>query len=603
MRVHSMSVSSTIKTLTTTIINLLKTRANGDLSNLTEMGESKLRLSRSVAGYYVGDIGVAIGGIDETENTRRYLNGQTVSLAQFPDFREWLKKRKKANKSAFVDTVAEWNAEASKSTFSQCGKFFYDETADTVKLPRIVNIQGTSDITALGKLTLAGLPNITGAVRQASGSDEGASPGGVVATGAFTARKTGGNGASGSTGTGAHDWDFNASRCSSIYKDNFNTVQPETLSFPYFIQVSVGAEAVTSVTNELELNNPFSLFDVRWSAHRIDNLSWLVSNGQFNESSAFPSAYNYLVTQYDNGTDKIDTITYVSRTDVTKTETRSISYRLCKNGMKITKDKATYDQLLLDTGTAWYYVLGTTESGFYLPQTDGCLQGGTNDNAGAFTPQGIPNITGYFDGHGATGSTYKTGCFAQGTTVSGSKGSGNGFIIDFDASRCNAVYGNNPTDVQPNGVRGFLYFYVGECIQGTNLINFEAIKAQLTNELTLTMENLNKHRVIESYHNGESWYREYADGWCEQGGRADIKTGGGAYVIVTFLKPFKTIEYTPTMSVTDMSAGYTDGGAIVGTGAEIGIVRLSNSQLGLQSQTGYSGKAQRFFWRACGYIR
>ncbi len=588
-----MSVVNTIKTLTTTILNLIKTRANGDLSNLTEMGESKLRLSRSVAGYYVGDIGIAIGGIDETENTRRYLNGQTVSLAQFPDFREWLKKRKKASPSAFVSSLTEWNTLRDKSHFKQCGKFYYDEAGDTVKLPYIVNVQGTSDMSALGNLILSGLPNITGRVGALGEENTN------YATGAFY---QGGDLLTGHGGGKDYPVYLDASRSSAVYGRSA-TVQPETVTFPYFIQVSVGAEPITSVTNELELNNPFSLFDIRWSDHRIDNLSWLVSNGQFNESSAFPSAYNYLVTQYNNGTDKIDTITYVSRTDVTKTETRSISYRLCKNGMKITKDKDTYDQLLLDTGTAWYYVLGTTESGFYLPQTDGCLQGGTNDNAGAFTPQGIPNITGYFDGHGATGSAYKTGCFAQGNTVSGSKGSGNGFLIDFDASRCNAVYGNNTTDVQPNGVRGFLYFYVGECIQGVNLVNFEAIKAQLTNELTLTMENLNKHRVIESYHNGESWYREYADGWCEQGGRADITTGGGAHATITFLKPFKTIEYTPTMSVTDMSAGYTDGGAIVGTGAEVALVRLSNSQLGLQSQGGYSGKAQRFFWRACGYIR
>ena len=576
-----MSVSSTIKTITTTIINLLKTRANGDLSNLTEMGESKLRLSRSVAGYYVGDIGIAVGGIDETENTRRYLNGQTVSLAQFPDFREWLKKRKRANKSVFVNTIAEWNAEASKSTFSQCGKFFYDETADTVKLPRIVNIQGTSDITALGKLTLAGLPNITGRIGALGEENTN------YANGAFY---QGGDLLTGHGGGKDYPVYMDASRSSAVYGRS-STVQPETLSFPYFIQVSVGAEAVTSVTNELELNNPFSLFDIRWSDHRIDNLSWLVSDGQLNEGNAYPSAYSFLIDQYDNGIDKVDTITYTSDTDFTKEVTVSINYRLGKNNMKITKDKTTYDKLVKETGTAWYYLIDTTTGGFYLPQTDGCLQGGNSNTLGQFTPSGLPDITGQFQGGGQSASTYQKGAFLR---IAGGQAIANDGqpddVYDFKASRAHVTYGRTKTTVQPNGVRGFLYFYVGECIQGTNLISFEGMRAQLSNELNTALNNMSKHRIVDSYTNNTSWYREYADGWCEQGGH--IVADSVAKTSVTLLKPFKDTSY-----IVVFGNEYT--GTASATSCVETATKATSSFVAIDSTT----KTFSTYWVAYGYIK
>lgn len=622
-----MSIASTIKTITTTILNILKTRANGDLSNLTDLGEEKLRLSSSVSGFYVGDIGIAIGGIDESKGARKYLNGQKFSLDTYPDFKKWLEERKVACPSAFVNTEAEWNAIQASSDHAQCGKFYYNKEANTVKLPRIVIIQGTTDLSSVGTIKEEGLPNITGIAGMSwcSGTKGNGHLGSKQVTGCFysipnpTEKEYYGinddSCSANDPGVG-----FDAHRSNPIY-GNSTTVQPESIQYPYFIQVKVSADAVTHTVNEIDidLNNPFSLFDIRWSDHRIDNLSWLISNGQYNEGTAYPTAYEFLQEQYNKGADKIDTITYVSRTNIKEKVTKSISYRLAPNGMKITRDLDIYNQLLLDTGTAWYYALDPILPGFYLPLTDGSLQGGTNDTLSQFTPQGLPNITGTvgqgynttginggWHNKGDTGKSNGGALYLTGTTYGSSctwSNYSDAGLLAIDASRSNATYGNNNIKVQPNGVKGLLYFYIGECVKGVNLIELEAMKAQITNEVTLTMQNLNKHRVIESYHNGESWYREYADGWCEQGGRADITTGGGAYATITFLKPFKTIEYTPTMSVTDMSAGYTDGGQIVGTGAEVALVRLSNSQLGLQSQGGYSGKAQRFFWRACGYIK
>jgi hypothetical protein len=555
-----MSVPNMIKTLTTTILNLVKTRANGDLSNLTDLGEQKLRLSSSVSGFYVGDIGIAIGGIDESKGARKYLNGQKFSLNEYPDFKNWLEERKKACPSAFVNTEAEWNEIQANSDHAQCGKFYYNAEANVVKLPRIVIIQGTTNMSTVGVIKNAGIPNIIGRTHIQQNT--------ANVTGAFTADTSvrsskcdNTNGDPDYTATfnannGATAWNAKAS---GIYGGS-TTVQPESIQYPYFIQVKVSTDAVTHTVNDLDidLNNPFSLFDIRWSDHRIDNLSWLVSNGQYNEGNAYPTAYKFLQDQYNNGSDQIDTITYVSRTNVKEKVTKSISYRVASNGMKITKDLETYKQLLLDTGTAWYYVLDPTFPGFYLPLTDGSIQGGTNESLGKFTPQGLPNITGTvgqgykttginggWHNYGNTDKSNGGALYLTGTTYGNSctwDGYSDAGLMAIDASRSNASYGNNATQVQPNGVRGLLYFYVGECVRGANIIDFEGMKSQILNEVELTVQNFDKHRVIESYKNGESWYREYADGWCEQGGH--VIPDAVVKLPVSLLRPFIDTSYT-----------------------------------------------------------
>jgi hypothetical protein len=83
---------------------------------------------------------------------------------------------------------------------------------------------------------------------------------------------------------------------------------------------------------------------------------------------------------------------------------------------------------------------------------------------------------------------------------------------------------------------------VGECVRGANIIDFEGMKSQILNEVELTVQNFDKHRVIESYKNGESWYREYADGWCEQGGH--VIPDAVVKLPVSLLRPFIDTSYT-----------------------------------------------------------
>lgn len=50
--------------------------------------------------------------------------------------------------------------------------------------------------------------------------------------------------------------------------------------------------------------------------------------------------------------------------------------------------------------------------------------------------------------------------------------------------------------------------------------------------------------VIETYVNGLSWYRIYADGWCEQDGIYNQSIGADTYPRIMLLHPFKDTNYT-----------------------------------------------------------
>lgn len=137
--------------------------------------------------------------------------------------------------ASYFCTEAEW--QSSVNTYGVCGKFVYDSVNNTVRLPKITGIlEGTTDVTALGDLVEAGLPNITGEVAfkgQAGGNQ-------YQASGAFSYIEYGNAGSD--QGNNAY-WraDFNASRSSSIY-GNSSTVQPQTIKCHYYIVIATSTK-------------------------------------------------------------------------------------------------------------------------------------------------------------------------------------------------------------------------------------------------------------------------------------------------------------------------------------------------------------------------
>ena len=93
--------------------------------------------------------------------------------------------------------------------------------------------------------------------------------------------------------------------------------------------------------------------------------------------------------------------------------------------------------------------------------------------------------------------------------------------------------------------------------------------------------------VIQTYIDGQSWYRVYSDGWCEQGGYSN-----GQGETVYFLKPFKNTDYTLTLGICGGSSGSVAVYAYIGWNA-----KYADSFFGTSGPDGAA-----YHWEAKGYI-
>lgn len=218
---------------------------------------------------------------------------------------------------------------------------------------------------------------------------------------------------------------------------------------------------IKSFDTKFEFNQPFSLLEPKWSDVPLNNLSWLLSNGQVNSSENYPSVYELLLNEYNNGTLKSETVG-----DTT------IEYKQLDNGHKVVTDKTAYNSILSKTGTAWYYLLDLEAKTFVLPQTNGYMKYG---NSNQFIKQSLPNIKGQFAWGVSSGDDETSAPFSKkfGSTYGVSAATSNPckFVrYGFDASTYSDVY-QDGANVNPNSVQGYLYFYVGECIGTGNTVD------------------------------------------------------------------------------------------------------------------------------------
>lgn len=258
--------------------------------------------NKSDSGLEVCDIGMALY-VDETKGLRRYLNGQIVDInTNTQAFLDRLKEITTLHPSLLC-TEEEWQTAKTMSAFGQVGKFVFNYNgADivSVRIPRVVNVQGLFDLQNLGMTVDESLPNITGN----TGIFNGLANAGRTGSGAIQVTQVA-NDTWGGYGTGAQTTiAINASKSSSTYQDNA-PVQQEAIQYPYFIQIATGSETENNIINDIELNNPYSLFDSKYSDHELNNLSWLKSEGQWNAKAVYTDAYDKLLKVY-NGTETVE---------------------------------------------------------------------------------------------------------------------------------------------------------------------------------------------------------------------------------------------------------------------------------------------------------
>lgn len=391
----------------------------------------------------IGDIGFAPLGIDEAQNKRRYLNGQVISQAQFVSFTNKIKAAIQLTPS-LATSETNWQAEVTNSKLGQCGKFVIDDTAGTIRLPKVVNIQGLQDLSLMGGIKAESLPNITGEI-QAGDRGFAAAP---TMTGAFGSKTAGGvyysNDFSNTTNT---TYDFDASRSSLTYQDGA-PVQQEAVQYPYYIQVATGVEESVDVTREIELNNPFSLLDYKWSEYELSNASWLLSNGQFNSGATYPAVYELLL-KIKNGTETKDGVSVKLSTEAyTDTDfvinTADTTFRLP------VKVKLASGSAVVGNGMTLGLDNGHELFGLFTSTND-CIQIGGQEGVGQ-------NV-----GYGTRGLTTSVSRYAGITTDPTKSG----------------------IETSSSGLK--LYFYVGETIQDANVIAASQVLTKVANGIDRTV--------------------------------------------------------------------------------------------------------------------
>ena len=154
----------------------------------------------------------------------------------------------------------------------------------------------------------------------------------------------------------------------------------------------------------------------------------------------------------------------------------TIKYRLSADGHKIcnyVQENAIQNVYELN-GVAWYYIIDTINSKFKLPRTKWNFVGLRNA-VGDYVAESLPNITGrlnYGDTRYTTNNIYEGSFSRTDETVKGD-GFTNGtdsYIIDFNASLSSSTYQDN-APVQQRATEMYLYFYVGDVVRNTSIIN------------------------------------------------------------------------------------------------------------------------------------
>ena len=221
----------------------------------------------------------------------------------------------------------------------------------------------------------------------------------------------------------------------------------------YFIN-SQGEETEFKL-DDIELNNPYSLFDSKYSPNTLNNLSWLKSEGQWNAKAVYTDAYDKLLKVY-NGTEtveglsvKLSTETYTDYDFVLNTADETFRLPLLNGSESLIGDKYTNYQI----GPSGQEYTATHNGYVSVIKSVGI---------------GIVNLYNSTQGHTNTTSFQFYISAETVVKVSIKVNRGDKFIFQYTAPTTNSY---SFMILRHNKGNGSLYFYVGETVQNANLID------------------------------------------------------------------------------------------------------------------------------------
>lgn len=265
---------------------------------------------------------------------------------------------------------------------------------------------------------------------------------------------------------------------------------------------------------------------------------------------------------------------------------------------ELCKTQAQYDTAISTYGECPFYVINDTNKTIRLPKLTNYIKCAVTGYGIMQDKAGLPNITGTFSvvRRGGSEGPAPTGAFTQESNWDAKNGAGSGdswgSTYSFSASQSNSTYGSSNT-VTP--AHTTLYPWVCAYQSAIPASTAQAAEFQQALSGKADVADLAEVQcVVETYHNGESWYRIWSDGWCEQGGY----TGSVGYdtdITITLLKDFAINNYSVFLNYLNPS---TSDDMILHT---IGIT-TSNFTIHIRRSENSASGTRRINWTACGYL-
>ena len=519
------------------------------------------------SGLEVGDISMALY-VDETKGLRRYLNGQIVDInTNTQAFLNRLLEIKNTNPDYFA-TEENWQSEALLNIDGCVYKFVlnYASNGETVVSVRLPKYPDYVEINAGGTLPVVGNGMTLGLT-------DGTSNGALVQWGGTTAMTNakdalyGKNVGTTTTASVPFATYAGIGVVSDPTKSGIQTTLNQTkLKMRYFIQIATGSETEANIVNDIELNNPYVLFDNKYVEAPLYNLSWLKSDGEYKPKTTYPKAYEALVVENNSSIAIGATVDLPSGTKYTK---RGLSVKLSTDesvtdyDFRINTTDETF-RLPLKNGQEGVFASGVKGNGLTLGVTNGTGVGALNTSV---------NAAAIFTGN----YNKPVGTISSGDIVNSINYVGVGLTTDPTKS------GIVIDTTVPSGWN--LYFYVGETVQNANLIDAGRIGEQLAGKQDKCVH------ITDTYRNGTSWYRIWSDGWCEQGGTTSTIAIGSTTQVVSFLKEYPNTNYSLTFG--------TFGNAYNGSEADFRCTGYTPSSVTFYNN---SGTPTVYKWQASGYL-
>ncbi|MBR4356227.1 MAG: hypothetical protein IKP96_06680 [Elusimicrobiaceae bacterium] len=260
---------------------------------------------------------------------------------------------------------------------------------------------------------------------------------------------------------------------------------------------------------------------------------------------------------------------------------------------------ADYETALTTYGECPKYVIDTTNKTIRLPKLVNYLKMANTTDGISQAGAGLPNITGDWNG-------YKVGFYsAGGVSASGAlkmtQGSqagsaantqGSNIKLEIDASESSPVYGNSNT-VTPAHTTLFPWVCAYNAAVPASTAQAAQFQAALSSKADTDLGNCTKPYVTETYVNGESWYRIWSDGWCEQGNSK--VPSSTSWETILLLKQYKDTNYQVIA---------TNNGNINGTSSWTTVVDCQvYTRDSIQLKGAGADANWLISWKTCGYIR